>query len=427
VMACNLHMYFREAGVLAGIGNIRDPFKKNQRTLVLASHDFILPPEIANDVVILNEPLPNVEQLKQVVIDTYKVVEIKQPKPEQIEREADALVGLPYFVAEQTCATSMTKDGIEMERMVERRRQEIEQVPGVTVWRGNERFSTIGGNDNIKNFLTRIGAGRNRPRALIFQDEVEKQYGGVAGDLSGTTTEMLGNVLSFMADNDSTGILNLGHAGVGKSEIAKALGNELGVPTIKLDLGQAKGSLVGESNQNLRRILNIIQAVSQGRALWIATCNGFKNLPPELKSRFSYGTFFFDLPSWTERQAIWNIHLAKWKITQDQMPCPADDSWTGREIKNCCRLAHDLQIPLVEAAGYIVPMATNHKAEIEALRAEANGNFISAAKPGIYKAPEGTSTPDDADTTIVAVAMVPNKARKIRLAAPEPKKGGKPN
>ncbi|MGB7590439.1 MAG: hypothetical protein WBO19_04275, partial [Terriglobia bacterium] len=44
-----------------------------------------------------------------------------------------------------------------------------------------------------------------------------------------------------------------------------------------------------------------IDAVSQGRMLFIATCNSIASLPPELRRRFTLGTFFFDLPTVDER------------------------------------------------------------------------------------------------------------------------------
>jgi len=52
-----------------------------------------------------------------------------------------------------------------------------------------------------------------------------------------------------------------------------------------------KGSLVGESERRLRAALSVVDAVSQGQALFIATCNSIGALPPELRRRFTLGTF----------------------------------------------------------------------------------------------------------------------------------------
>ncbi len=36
---------------------------------------------------------------------------------------------------------------------------------------------------------------------------------------------------------------------------------------------------------------------------------------------------------------------------------PDDTNWTGAEIKSCCRLASLLDVPLVQAAQNVVPVA----------------------------------------------------------------------
>jgi hypothetical protein len=38
--------------------------------------------------------------------------------------------------------------------------------------------------------------------------------------------------------------------------------------------------LIGASGERLRAALAVIDAVSQGRSLWIATCNAITTLPP---------------------------------------------------------------------------------------------------------------------------------------------------
>jgi SpoVK/Ycf46/Vps4 family AAA+-type ATPase len=211
----------------------------------------------------------------------------------------------------------------------------------------------------------------------------------------------------------------IGHAGVAKSACAKALGNEAGIPTIQLDLGNAKGSLIGESNANMQMILKVIEAVSQGRALWIATCNDIGSLAPELRSRYTFGTFFFDLPTISERELIWKIYFDKYELADRSHP--PDTGWTGREIRNCCKLAHRLDISLKEAASYIVPIYTSARERIVNLRNEADGRYISAAAPGTYKKPEGMEEEVESPT-LVAVAVMPGQ--KKRNINPGGKGGG---
>ncbi len=407
----NLHRFFQDPAVVQAIWNLRGAFKTNTRTLVIVCPDVTLPPEIAQDVLVLDEPLPDANRLEAIVAETYSAVKQPNPAAETMSRAVDALCGLAAFPAEQVCAMSIRKNGMDLEQLWERKRQQIEQTPGLKVWRGQQRFKDIGGCENIKKFLTSVMNGKDRPRAIVFQDEIEKQFaGGEGGDLSGTTQELLGNQLSFMQDHDSTGIMSIGHPGVAKSDIAKAFGNEAGVPTIQLDLGNAKGSLVGESNANMRAILKVIEAVSQGRALWIATCNNIQGLPAELRSRYTFGTFFYDLPTPSERNLIWNIYFAKFDLKDTDRP--SDTGWNGREIKNCCLLAHRLNIPLREAADYIVPLSTSAAERITSLRKEADGRYISAAYPGPYKAPEGMDETEP-ERMVVAVGIMNAPKRKI--------------
>jgi hypothetical protein len=408
----NLHRFFQDPQIVQGIANLRSAFKQDTRTLVILSPDATLPPEIAQDVVMLDEPLPNAAQLEGIVLETYKAVSQLAPEDKFMARAVDALCGLAAFSAEQVCAMSIGKSGLDLDSLWERKRQQIEQTPGLSVWRGKERFSDIGGCGNIKQFLSGILNGKERPRAIVFQDEIEKALAGASGDLSGTTQELLGSQLSFMQDHKSTGLLLLGVPGAAKSAIAKAFGNEAEIPLIQFDIGSMKGSLVGESNANMRTGLKVVEAVSQGRALWIATCNNIDNLPPELRRRYVFGTFFFDLPTKAEREMIWNIYFEKFQIKDRKKPM--EEGWTGAEIENCCVIANKLQITPVEAATYVIPLAQSDKDRIRKLRNEASDRYISAAYAGPYKAPAGLD-PEEEPAMLVAVGMIQPKGRKINI------------
>jgi SpoVK/Ycf46/Vps4 family AAA+-type ATPase len=139
---------------------------------------------------------------------------------------------------------------------------------------------------------------------------------------------------------------------------------------------------VGSSGERLRAALSIIDAISGGRSLWLATCNSIATLPPELRRRFTMGTFFFDLPSPEEREAIWRIYTEKYSVTG---PRPQDDNWTGAEIKECCRKAYRLRMSLQESAAYIIPVARSASEQIETLRQQSSGKYLSASHPGVYE------------------------------------------
>jgi ATP-dependent 26S proteasome regulatory subunit len=149
------------------------------------------------------------------------------------------------------------------------------------------------------------------------------------------------------------GILLLGVPGCGKSLSAKAISQAWQMPLLRLDVGKVFGSLVGSSEENMRRAIKTAEAVAPA-ILWldelekgfsgtkssgssdggttarvfatfltwlqekespvfvIATANDVSQLPPELlrKGRFDE-IFFVDLPNREERTAILSIHLKR--------------------------------------------------------------------------------------------------------------------
>jgi SpoVK/Ycf46/Vps4 family AAA+-type ATPase len=116
-------------------------------------------------------------------------------------------------------------------------------------------------------------------------------------------------------------------------------------------------------------------------------------LPPEFAraERFD-AVFFVDLPTKEEREVIWRLYLDRFEFDHDA-PRPADDGWTGAEIRSCCRLARLLDVPLVQAAQQVVPVAVTAREQIERLRRWASDRCLAANRPGLF-----TSTNSDAST-----------------------------
>jgi len=342
----NAHRFFSDPVVVQAIWNLRDAFKANGRTLImLTTPGATLPPELVQDVLVLDEPLPSAVDLQCIIQETFSSADLAEPDPVLLSKATDALLGLAAFPAEQTLAMSLTRAGLNPDVLWERKRQVIEQTPGMRVWRGGESFDQVGGYSNIKSFLKALLTSEESPRVVVFVDEIEKAFAGTGTDLSGVKTEMTGTILTWMQDREADGLLLLGPPGAAKSAVAKAIGNSAGIPTISFDLAAMQNSLVGASAERLRMALQIVDAVSQGRSLWIGTCNSVASLPPELRRRFTLGTFFFDLPTAEERDAIWRIYLQRYGVTGE---LPDDEGWTGAEIKECCRKAARLRISLRE-------------------------------------------------------------------------------
>lgn len=148
------------------------------------------------------------------------------------------------------------------------------------------------------------------------------------------------------------GVLLAGPPGTGKSHSAKNIANILNLPLLQLDIASLLGSLVGESEGNVRRALKTAEAIapcvlwideiekalsgtgdtsgvsqrllgniltfmseSQCGVFVVATCNDPSALPSELKRKGRFDeNFFVDLPTEPERVQILLIHLQRFGI-----------------------------------------------------------------------------------------------------------------
>jgi hypothetical protein len=154
VLFCaNTQRFVTDAVVVQGLWNLRDEFKADGRMLVmLTTPGATLPPELAQDVLVLDEPLPSTDDLRRIVTRTFGEASLPEPTIEVVEKAVDALIGLAAFPAEQAVAMSLSKSGLDTRGLWERKRQVIEQTPGLSVWRGGETFDDIGGVAQVKDF-----------------------------------------------------------------------------------------------------------------------------------------------------------------------------------------------------------------------------------------------------------------------------------
>jgi SpoVK/Ycf46/Vps4 family AAA+-type ATPase len=298
----------------------------------------------------------------------------------------DAAAGLTRYEAEGAFALSLTRNNaIQPQSIWELKAQTLRKNNLLTLHRGQESFEHLGGLTNLKDFCRRaLRPGRKvKPR----------------------------------------GVLLLGVSGTGKSQFCKALGNQTGRPTLMLDFGSLMNSLVGQSESNLRQALRIADAMSpcilfadelekalsgvgsqgdsgvstrlfgnlltwlsdhESDVFFVGTSNNISQLPPEFTraERFD-GVFFLDLPNVSERDAIWALYRSYFGVPANQQR-PDDSSWTGAEIRACCRLAALLDVPLTQAARNIVPVAVTAAESVEKLRTWASGRCLCATNPGVY-------------------------------------------
>lgn len=386
-------------GVIQGIWNLRDSYKQDRRMLVMLGAGGKLPPELAHDVVCFDEPLPDTDALRAVVAGCAADAGFPPLTEAQSMEAIDAVRALSEYEAEQVTAMSLTKDGLDVDALWARKISSIEQTDGLSVDRGALDFNDIGGLGRLKEFGTLLIKGNRSPLVYVMIDEMEKMLGGTggaggSGDNTGVSQDALGVILREMEDNDWPGLIAVGPAGTGKSLVTKSLANTATRMTgrkrlsIALDLGAARGGIVGESEKKIRGLMKALRALAgRGQICFVATCNKLDVMPPELKRRFRLGIWFFDLPTRAELVDIWAINLKQYGL-DPASPRPDDTDWTGADVRNVCDIADRLGCTLTEASGYIVPVAKSDPEAIARLRGVANGKFLSANHAGKYRMAE---------------------------------------
>ena len=365
------------------VANLRDELKRNFRMLVLLHTGMAFPPELQHDVVQIDHELPSAEQLATIATELYESSRLAPPTAEVLQRAAAATRGVSAFSAETSMSLALTQSGLDLDRLWELNRRTIESTRGLSVHRGTERFADIRGMANVKRRLDRIRTGRTPVGVVVFMDEFDKSMANVEHDTTNVRMDQMKTLLTRMEDRRWHGIVLMGVPGGGKSLLGKAFGNECGVPTIMLDLGGLEDSLVGNSEQNVRRALDVIEAVGGGHAFFIAASNDASAMRPEMQRRFTKGTFFVDLSTELERDAVWQLYVAKYGLDPAQ-PRPADEGWTPAEVRNCCEEAWNSGVTLVEAAQDVLPVALARAEEIDGMRRAAHGRYLDASQPGRY-------------------------------------------
>ncbi len=355
------------------IQNLRNEFKETRRILILLGSYFRLPINLTNDVVIIDEPIPDRDKCREIV--EYVANGFGFEGHTVSDAEIDAIHGLPAFQAEQALSLSGTEGGFDIPTAWRLKNQLIENTRGLSVWKGNDNFTSIGGLHGVKEYFTRLFSGPRPPQVVVWLDEIEKSAVAKTGDTNGINSDMLGVLLSHMEDSNTMGACLVGVPGTGKSQLVKSIGGEFNRLVIRLDISGCKGSYVGESETNIRAALRLISAVGGGNAIFVATSNSIAELDVALQSRFA-DTFFFGLPTKEELKPIWEIHQSKYEITDKKRP--SDAQWVGRNVKHCVEKAYRMNMSLVEASKYVIPVGQSLGDEITKLMNSAKGKYLCA-------------------------------------------------
>ncbi len=248
----------------------------------------------------------------------------------------------------------------------------------------------------------------------------------------------------------------------GKSLTAKAVAGVLGIPCVRLDFGKVFNSLVGKSEEQIRKALRMIESMSpcvclvdeidkglggasgasgdsgvSSRVLgtfltWLqdnpypvftmVTANNVTGLPPELlrKGRFD-ATFATGLPTIKERLQVLDIHLRKrghdiksFKKTELTTFAKASEGYVPAEIeagiKESLVIAFDDAMEagetpeltmdnILKAMDDMVPLSKSHKEDMDAILEWSRKNATPASLPE-KKARQAKSVPDKKVTRI---------------------------
>lgn len=395
LVAHNLHRGLDDPATIQSIANCRGWLAEGgtldrvarSSCLIMLAPSFSWPAELAQDVYALVDAPPEEARLKEIITEVCSWSEIPPPEEPTLTKAAESLLSLSEFSAQQEVALSLSRNAQWTENLGERRRARVNATPGLDLFGGRTSFADIGGYSEIKSFFTRLFNGPLGFRSIFFIDEIEKGLGSMQ-DSSGVSLRMLGTILSHISDTGVSGILLHGVPGSGKTAVSQACSGEFKVPFVSADLSAMQNSLVGKSEENLRRALEIDKSLGRGKSLWVATCNEIDRIPAPLLSRFDLATFTFDLPSPEELSSIWPIQLAAHGLDTSQA-LPDSTGWTGREIKGCCKKAFALGLSVCEASQFVIPLSISSPLTIEKCHSEASGKLLSSSYPGPFRAPKG--------------------------------------
>lgn len=388
----NFHRFLNSAEIVQALSRQIVTGKQDRTFVVVLSPIVNIPVELEKLFVVVEHDLPGREQLAEIArgIATEPG---ELPDGPELETVLDAAAGLTRYEAEAAFSLAITRVGqISAPTLWEQKSQMLKKSSLLQLYRGTEAFDSLGGLAALKAFTKRALLQPSRSNPL----------------------------------KQPRGVLLLSPPGCGKSQFCKALGKETSRPVLILDVGSLMGSLVGQSEERTRNALKIADAMApcvlmideiekafagvassgqtdsgvsarmfgsflswlndhQTDVFVVCTANDVSRLPPEFAraERFD-GVFFLDLPSAADRQAIWNMYIQQFELDARQAK-PQDDNWTGAEIRACCRLAALLDMPLMQAAQNVVPVAVTAAESVDKLRSWASGRCLSADRSGIYR------------------------------------------
>ena len=399
--------FLKDFSVIRKLKNLSRSLKTQPKNIIIVSSEINIPDSLKEFVTLLEFPLPSyseiLEELNRLTSSLQQDI-----KPEVVNELAMACQGLSLERIRRVLSKIIAKYGEIDESspslILQEKKQIIQQTQLLEFCLADKGIGDLGGLDNFKDWL--------QLRKKAFSQEAI-EYG-----------------LPY-----PKGLLLVGVQGTGKSIAAKIIANEWRLPLLRLDFGRLFASLIGQSEQRVRKMIEIAEALSPC-ILWVdeidkafagaqssgdsgttsrvlatfitwlsekttpvfvvATANNIDCIPPEIlrKGRFDE-MFFLNLPTREEREAIFEVHLRKYRpdaVANFQLPLLGQLSkdFSGAEIEavviESMRLGfnenrefnnEDVLISIQN----LVPLARTKSKEIDLLKDWAeSGNVISASK-----------------------------------------------
>ncbi|MBN3885564.1 MAG: AAA family ATPase [Nostoc sp. JL34] len=323
--------------ILSKVKNLYHRLKPTDKRIVLLGQNIQLHESLVRLIPYCEVPLPSIDQillhinsylhdLQQSAIEQELTFTITLENAE-FETLSRAALGLTLEEISDflrlTVKENLTNDGVVVDadfipKAVEYKTRLLSQM-GIEL--GKPATIPFGGLDLLREWLTR--------RRRLFTQEARS-----------------------LSLPQPKGVLLAGPPGTGKSHCAKNIASILNLPLLQLDIASLLGSLVGESEGNVKRALKTAEAIApcvlfidevekalsgQGdtsgvsqRILGtlltfmaectsgvfiVATCNDPSALPSEFKRKGRFDeSFFVDLPTEPERVQILGIHLQRFGI-----------------------------------------------------------------------------------------------------------------
>lgn len=395
------------------VGQLKDVLrqaKTQSKTLVIVGCRVVLPPELEREFTLVEFALPGRDVLETVLAEIVKSAYLADlPDCPEAEAALAAASGLTTAEAENAFALSVASVGRIDPALIAREKANAIRKSGLLeVIEPAETMESVGGLDLLKGWILK--------RRHAFTQRA-RDFGLPA----------------------PKGLLIVGVPGTGKSLTAKVTAKALGVPLLKLDIGRIFGGLVGQSEGNLRAVLQTAEAVAPC-VLWIdeiekglggskssgstdggtssrvfgtllswmqektapvfivATANDVTQLPPEFLRKGRWDELFFvDLPNSEERRRIWEIQIRKYGREPGGFDtvqlAKATDGLTGSEIEAVFTealhdafdaIAEPTDLSVASVLTSFVPLSEMMKEQLSSLRAWAKGR----ARPATSQIPE---------------------------------------